>query len=164
MIDLSTFEEQFSKLSAAFSTSKSDKIMERWYEEFKYCEDQPFKDAMHRCQYGERFPTWDAFRVQYKNCLGEPEVAQDGAGCEHCINGRVFFWDFKLARQDSGERVVGEVVANCANCSPSKIYDLASVRGQSFYRDKNYELWSKRAYDEKQRVLKANRDQHTLNQ
>lgn len=159
MITDEQFETQFNKLSAAFGTTKSEKIMDQWYQEFQECDFKPFVDAMKRCQYGDRFPTWDVFRTQYKNCLGEPEVVKDGVGCDFCHNGRVFFWDHRLVKHDSDERVIAEVAANCGACSRDKIRNMASVSTEQFYRDKSGDLWSPRAYSEKQRVLKHNRNQ-----
>ena len=155
MITDELFEEQFNKLCASFSTTKSEKIMDRWHAEFRDCEEKPFKDAMHRCQYGERFPTWDVFRNQYKNCKGEPVTIQEVLGCELCSHGRVFFWDYRRINKDPDNRRLTQVVANCGYCAPDGIPDLSSARTKDFYRDKNGELWSKRAYNEMQRLLKA---------
>ena len=114
MITPEQFEIQFNKLQAAFSTSKSAKTMDRWFEEFEECELIPFQRAMRRCQYGDRFPTWEMFNQKYRDCLGAEEKLD--SGCGECVDGRVFFTDHVIARKGFENRVISELVANCVCC------------------------------------------------
>jgi hypothetical protein len=85
MITDDLFINEFEKLASAFGTTKSKDVCSKWLDEFQELEPEPFKKAMHRCQYGDRFPNWVMFRQQYRNCLPKIEsenVPQEVLNCE----------------------------------------------------------------------------------
>ena len=152
MITHEQFTVQFDKLQAAFSTTKAPKVGDQWFEEFEDSEPHPFQQAMRRCQYGERFPTWDVFRTQYQNCLGvEEKLNYDG--CGECHEGRVHYVDYVLAHKDFEHRVIVDVVANCI-CRKGKITRLINLDRRLLAMDAKGTYYTKRALD----FLKGNQN------
>jgi hypothetical protein len=144
MITPEQFETQFNKLQAAFSTSKPGKVMDQWFEEFEDCEWQPFQKAMRRCQYGDRFPTWDVFKQQYANCVGEKEK-ETYEGCGECVEGRVLYDDYVQAHEDFPSRkVMSSRVANCI-CSRNKIPYLINLDRRKLSMDTQGTYYTARA-------------------
>ena len=127
-ITLDQFETQFNKLQASFGTVKSAKIFEEWYREFEYEDYDVFLKAMKRCQYGDRFPTWDAFKSQLRSFKGSLP-ADDFHGCGDCHSGVVLFRDIN----SNGE--VTDQASNCAECSMNKKMDMANVYPSKLHRD-----------------------------
>jgi hypothetical protein len=140
MILEETFIDEFNKLCAAFSTSKSKEICSQWGVEFEDCDLTTFRKAMLRCQYGDRFPNWDMFRTQYRNCLPETERAQtipaEILACTHnyktlekqgnenlapCFDGAILVQGF---RAKTGK--LGNFRFNCAICSKNRDPGLIS--------------------------------------
>ena len=145
MITPEQFQTQFDRLCAAFSINKSEKILDQWHREFEDCEIAPFQKAMRRCMYAERFPTWDAFKQQYINCVGI-KAATAALGCPECSGGYVTFKDYRLVREGSEVRVLADMVANCI-CSKDKRFDMAIIDRRKLSLDVQCTYWTQRALD-----------------
>ena len=128
MLEFEQFETQFNKLQAAFGTVKPAKILEEWFREFEKEDYFTFLNAMKRCQYGQRFPTWEVFRAELRNAQGVT-VKEAFVGCGQCNAGVVLFRDFNRTGQ------VSDQAGNCANCSEGKQRDMANVRRQRLHVD-----------------------------
>lgn len=147
-ITFEQFECQFDNLQAAFSATKSAKIMELWFKEFDDLEHGPFVKAMHRCQYGERFPTWEKFKGEYENCLGPQDKSIDRPKCDYCTNGRVLFRDYIEEVRD-----VQDMAANCALCSSGRSQFMGNVDSRQLIKDAFSVLRTRRAVEHEKKAM-----------
>jgi hypothetical protein len=138
-ITIDQFETQFNKLQASFGSMKSPKILDQWYEEFNDLEYFPFLNAMKRLQYGQKFPTWEMFKAEYRNCLGV-QVKTAYKGCDHCSGGVVLFRDIHPKSKQ-----VSDQAANCSLCSLNRIRDMANVNPSQLFEDSMGTLRTRRA-------------------
>lgn len=129
-ITFEQFENQFDKLQAAFTVTKSSKIIDRWYQEFQKCEHGPFCIAMRRLQHGERFPNWGLVWSEYRNCLGPVSKLKKNVGCRLCISGTVFYRDYV---QQTDE--VKDLVAVCILCSADNFSGLNHIDPRILVKD-----------------------------
>ena len=137
-VTLDQFETQFNKLQAAFGAVKPAKILEQWYNEFSEEDYFTFITAMRRCQYGQKFPTWEMFKAELRNARGV-EVREEFKGCGKCFGGVVLFRD--VARNGK----VSDQAGNCAKCSEGKRRDMASVHPDRLHIDAVDTLRTQRA-------------------
>lgn len=142
MLTIDQFSTEFKKLQASFGLSKSEKILDTWYEEFEYCELKPFRTAMRRCQYGEKFPNWDVFKTEYRNCLDPIQKQIAEPECKLCRNGVVLFQDLELR---TGEKEVLSFAANCNVCSMGRSGIMINLDSRNLARDNNNHLITRRA-------------------
>jgi len=138
MITPEIFDTEFEKLQSAFGVSKSEKIKDGWHAEFEGYEPVPFQKAMHRCQYGERFPNWATFKAEYLNCVDPSFAREQGVeGCNKCQKGRIPFLSLYTRRHRNREnkivegKEIKELIGFCLNCVPSK--EVVKARAIGFY-------------------------------
>ena len=81
------FETQFDKLQAAFSVTRTSKIIDQWYQQFKDCEYEPFVKAMNRLLIREKFPNWGMVWAEYRNLLSPASKVKGKTGCQYCNDG-----------------------------------------------------------------------------
>jgi len=138
-ITLDQFTKQFEKLQASQGITKSPKILDRWFEEFQDLEYFPFVNAMKRLQYGEKFPNWDMFKSQYRNCIGVQKPIKR-IGCKHCCGGWVYYRDY-----DTKANKVTDYAANCVLCSPGKSSDMKDINPHNLVKDESGQLITEKA-------------------
>lgn len=94
MISRETFDHEWGKLCAAYSTDKPMKTMKAWFDEFEECELEPFMQAMHACRYLGHFPVWEDFLANYKRFTGCRQPGENSGvwdNCKSCDGGRVYW-------------------------------------------------------------------------
>ena len=144
MLTIDQFSIEFKKLQASFGLSKSEKILDTWFEEFEYCELVPFRKAMKRCQYGEKFPNWEIFKTEYRNCLDPDQQKIAEPECIFCLNGTVLYQDLELRTND---KEVKFFAANCRVCSMGRNGGMINLDSRNLSLDKNDQWITARALD-----------------
>ncbi len=167
MLTFDQFETQFNKLESAFSTSKPPQMVKNWYEEFKPCDYFTFVRAIKILQRGDRFPNWGMVWDTYTPILPEDKRPQERKGCDHCVNGRVFFVDQVLSRKGDPEstKILNySLVGNCGSCSEDVINGFRNVYRSQMVLQPDGSYWTQRALkalpEEEKKVEADNKKRH----
>ena len=129
MMTFEQFEILFDKLQAAFCVTRTSKIIEQWYQEFKDCDYFAFCKAISRLKLNDKFPNWGMVWTEYRNCLG-PIEQRAIQGCDVCQNGKIFHRAYN--------RKVNEVkdsIGSCLRCAPG-LDGLPKVNPERLHKDR----------------------------
>ena len=115
---------------------------------------------MHRCQYGERFPTWAKFKDEYRNVAGPSFQGDGGTYCLEggaCVKGKIFYRAYNRKT-----KTVHDLVGSCVECSLEK-GNLGKVTPGKLHRDKLgvYRLSEALFWDRKNGDLSPHNDPET---
>jgi len=116
MITEEQFQAQWEKLEASFGSTKPQKLMSRWYDEFhEECDYGPFAEAMKRLQYGQKFPNFAMFKAEYRAVSPEQKAKLDpSSNCKYCESGVIMY------RKVNKGGYVRDNAANCGVCSRNR--------------------------------------------
>ena len=89
-INKTHFLNEFHRLEASMGVTKTVKLVDQWYEEFKHCQLEAFNKTMQALRFGEKFPTWRMYMEQYR-IFEDREQAIVSNLCRCCLNGRVYW-------------------------------------------------------------------------
>lgn len=124
MIEAIQFDIQFSRLCAAFGTTKPDRTKDLWFEEFEGCDYFAFCRAIKHLQRGDKFPNWGVVWGTYKSFLRDclEHKTKENEGCDNCEKGKVYYADLiscgaGIDGKTPFEYISYNLVANCAVCS-----------------------------------------------
>jgi len=158
-LTMARFLEAFEGLLNAHNKNMDTARQSWWFEQVKDFDEGAVFKALFHLRHEERFPNYGLILQRIKEQNRNPEIAGVEVECHvrnrinaHCNNGLIVFGDHKLISGKLDERSLGESIANCRHCSPSRNTGLDDQSVLSLLWDKDGGLWTGRGYAERLRI------------